>query len=153
MPGKNGAGLAGGGADDAGVNGSGANIRGSRVREFPGEVTVLALGPRTKLASAVRLDDGFAAVAKERVFRGGSFSPHPAGNAAAPEYRFAPRLALNFRRDPEAAEITLHAPWRSLTQIPVDATTTLSTAAMIARVAAADTALARAVAKPAERFP
>jgi inosine-uridine nucleoside N-ribohydrolase len=103
---------------------------------------------------AVRLDDGFAAAAKELVFMGGSFSPHPAGNAFALEYVFTPRLEFNFRWDPEAAKITLHAPWRSLTQVPVDPSTkTLFTAQMIARVAAADTALARYVAKYAESFP
>ena len=131
-----------------------ANFLVRKVREFPGEVTLLALGPLTNLALAVRLDDGFAVAAKELVFMGGSFSPHPAGNAFALEYLFTPRLEFNFRWDPEAAKITLHAPWRSLTQIPVDPSTkTLFSAEMIARVAAADTPLARYVAKYAESFP
>ena len=131
-----------------------ANFLVRKVREFPGEVTILALGPLTNLALAVRLDDGFAAAARELVFMGGSFSPHPAGNAFALEYMFTPRLEFNFRWDPEAAKITLRAPWRSLTQVPVDPSTkTLFTAEMIARVAAADTALARYVAKYAESFP
>lgn len=131
-----------------------ANFLVRKVREFPGEVTILAMGPLTNLALAVRLDDGFAAAAKELVFMGGSFRPHPAGNAFALEYVFTPRLEFNFRWDPEAAKITLHAPWRSLTQVPVDPSTrTLFSAEMIARVAAADTALARYVAKYAESFP
>lgn len=107
-----------------------------------------------------------AAAAQERVFMGGSFSPHPAGNAfalevvairsaggsalaRAPEMRpsaggrrkspfgfclpedkgigrnggggdeFTPRLEFKFRRD-QGAKITLHAPWRSPSQVPVE---------------------------------
>ncbi|MCX6953923.1 MAG: nucleoside hydrolase [Verrucomicrobia bacterium] len=125
-----------------------------KVREFPGEVTILALGPMTNLALAVRLDDEFASLAKELVFMGGSFSPHPANNAFALEYMFTPRLEFNFRWDPEAAKATLHAPWRTITQVPVDPSTkTLFSPEMIAKVAAADTPLARYVAKYAESFP
>ncbi len=88
-----------------------ANFLVSKVREFPGEVTILAMGPMTNLALAVRLDDTFAAQAKELVFMGGSFSPHPANNAFALEYMFTPRLEFNFRWDPEAAKAVLHARW------------------------------------------
>lgn len=131
-----------------------ANFLVRKVREFPGEVTILALGPMTNLALAVRLDDKFAALAKELVFMGGSFSPHPANNAFALEYMFTPRLEFNFRWDPEAVKITLHAPWRSITQVPVDPSTkTLLSPEMIAKIAAADTPLARYVAKYAESFP
>ncbi len=131
-----------------------ANFLVRKVREFPGEVTILAMGPMTNLALAVRLDDTFAAQAKELVFMGGSFSPHPANNAFALEYLFTPRLEFNFRWDPEAAKAVLHAPWRSITQVPVDPSTkTLFSPEMIAKVAAAETPLARYVAKYAESFP
>src|SRR5882724_6960017 len=76
-----------------------------KVHEFPGEVSILALGPMTNLALAVRLDDTFAAQVKELVFMGGSFSPTPADNVFALEYVHAPRLEFNFRWDPEAAKI------------------------------------------------
>jgi len=70
------------------------------------------------------------------------------------EYLYTPRLEFNFRWDPEAASISLHAPWRELRQIPVDpSTTTLFNPQMISRITAADTALARYVAKWAEPFP
>ncbi len=49
-----------------------------KVREFPGEVTVLAMGPFTNLALASRLDDAFARTAQELVIMGGSFEPHAA---------------------------------------------------------------------------
>ena len=125
-----------------------------KVHEFPGEVTILAMGPMTNLALAVRLDDAFAGLAKELVFMGGSFSPHPADNAFALEYMFTPRLEFNFRWDPEAVRATLHAPWRRITQVPVDPSTkTLFSKEMIAKIGAADTPLARYVAKYAESFP
>ena len=125
-----------------------------KVRELPGEVSILALGPMTNLALAVQRDAGFAAQVKEVVFMGGSFNPHPADNGFALEYVYTPRLEFNFRWDPEAASIMLHAPWKRLVQVPVDPSTrTLFTPAMIKQVAAADTPLARYVAKYAEGFP
>ncbi len=136
------------------ANETAANFLVRKIREFPGQVTILALGPMTNLALAVRLDDGFASRAKELVFMGGSFSPHPANNAFALEYMFTPRLEFNVRWDPEAAKAVLHAPWSKITQVPVDPSTkTQLTAEMIAKIAAADTPLARYVAKYAESFP
>jgi inosine-uridine nucleoside N-ribohydrolase len=125
-----------------------------KVHEFPGEVTVLALGPCTNVALAVRLDDSFAGLAKELVVMGGSFSPKPAENEFAREYLYTPRLEFNFRWDPEATQIVLHAPWRRVLQVPVDATTrTLFTKELAARATAADTPVARYVAQYAQPYP
>jgi len=125
-----------------------------KVREFPGEVSILALGPATNLALAVRLDDDFAGRAKELIFMGGSFRPSPANNAFALEYLYTPRLEFNFRWDPEAAKIMLHAPWRKMVQVPTDPTTqTFFSPELIRRATAADTPLCHYVAKYAESFP
>lgn len=125
-----------------------------KMREFPGEVTILAMGPMTNLALAARLDDGFAAGAKELVFMGGSFNPHPADDGFALEYAHAPRLEFNFRWDPEAANLVLRAPWRRVVQVPVDPSTrTRFTAEMIRQVAASEAPAARYVAKWVESFP
>src|SRR5271169_1870730 len=105
------------------LNESAAVFMTRKVREFPGEVTVLAMGPYTNIALAARLDDAFASNAKEIVFMGGSFSPRPANNEFSREYLYTPRLEFNFRWDPEAAQIMLHAPWRKMTEIPVDPST------------------------------
>ncbi|WP_218918784.1 nucleoside hydrolase [Lacunisphaera limnophila] len=125
-----------------------------QVRRYPGEVSILAMGPMTNLALASRLDDGFAAGAKELVFMGGSFNPRPADNAFALEYVYTPRLEFNFRWDPEAASAVLRSPWRRIVQVPVDPSTrTLFRPGMIQAVAAATTPVARYVAAHVESFP
>lgn len=94
-----------------------------KVREFPGQVTIIAAGPLTNLATAARLDPQFASLAKELVFMGGSFNPVAADNAFAAEYVNSPRREFNMRWDPEAASIVLHEPWKKITEVPVDPTT------------------------------
>lgn len=105
------------------ANESAANFLIRKVHEFPGEVTIIAAGPLTNLAIAARLDPKFAALAKELVFMGGSFSPVAADNAFAAEYANVPRREFNMRWDPEAASMVLHEPWNKITQVPVDPTT------------------------------
>ena len=100
-----------------------ANFLARAVREHPGEVTILAMGPLTNIALAASLDPQFAVQARELVLMGGSFNPIAADNHFANEYANAPRREFNFRWDPEAAHIVLRAPWNKVTQIPVDPTT------------------------------
>jgi purine nucleosidase len=93
------------------------------VHKYPGEVTILALGPLSDVAMAARLDPKFSSLVKELVFMGGSFNPVPASNAFSAEYVNAPRLEFNMHWDAEAASIVLHEPWHKITQVPVDPTT------------------------------
>ena len=93
------------------------------VREYPGQVTIIAAGPLTDVAMAARLDPQFASLARELVFMGGSYNPVAADNAFAEEYVNAPRREFNMRFDPEAASIVLHEPWKKITQVPIDPTT------------------------------
>lgn len=133
---------------------SAANFLVRQVRAHPGEVTILALGPLTNLALAVRLDDTFAANVKELVFMGGSFSPRPAHNEFAVEYLYTPRLEFNFRWDPEATRATLRSPWKKIVQVPVDPTTkTLFHAELAKRATASGSKAARYVAAWAEPYP
>ncbi len=93
------------------------------VRAFPGEVTILALGPYTNLALAARLDHDFAATARELIFMGASFSPKVATiDEFSLQFIHSPRVEFNCRWDPEAAHIMLHAGWRAITCVPLDAT-------------------------------
>jgi len=123
-----------------------------KVREFPGEVTILAMGPFTNLALAARLDDKFAASAKELVIMGGSFNPHaPALDEFAMQFVYSPRVEFNSRWDPEASHMTLHAGWKKITVAPNDATVlTKLTSELIKAATASGTLLAKYVAAYAQ---
>jgi inosine-uridine nucleoside N-ribohydrolase len=136
-----------------------ANFLIRKVREFPGQVSIVATGPLTNLALAQRLDPQFAGLAKELVYMGGSLNPHrqltsTSAQQFAREFVNSPRREFNFRFDPEAARITLRAPWKRIVMVPVDpATATELTPALLSRMSAADTPLAGALKKRETGFP
>ncbi|XP_028125124.1 uridine nucleosidase 1-like isoform X2 [Camellia sinensis] len=66
------------------------------VSEYPGQVSILALGPLTNLALAVKKDSSFASKVKRVVILGGSF--FALGNVN-------PAAEANIYGDPEAADI------------------------------------------------
>jgi inosine-uridine nucleoside N-ribohydrolase len=113
------------------------------VRQYPGEVTIIAAGPLTNLALAQRLDPAFAGLARELVYMGGSLNPHqvldnPAAAQFAREFANSPRREFNIRFDPEAASIVARSPWRKITVIPVDpSTATQLSPALLGRLSAA----------------
>ncbi|XP_059624952.1 uridine nucleosidase 1-like [Cornus florida] len=67
-----------------------------KVSEYPGEVSILALGPLTNLALAVKRDSSFASKVKRVVILGGAFLVSGNVNPAA---------EANVFGDPEAADI------------------------------------------------
>ncbi|KAM0899459.1 hypothetical protein ACQ4PT_021317 [Festuca glaucescens] len=67
-----------------------------KVSRFPGEVSVLALGPLTNVALAIKMDPSFVSKVKKIVVLGGAF--FAAGNAT-------PSAEANIHSDPEAADI------------------------------------------------
>ncbi|XP_020260328.1 uridine nucleosidase 1-like [Asparagus officinalis] len=67
-----------------------------KVSQHPGEVSVLALGPLTNLALAIKRDSSFASKVKKVVILGGSFFATGKVNPAA---------EANIYGDPEAADI------------------------------------------------
>lgn len=130
------------------------------VREYPGEITIVAGGPLTNLALAQRLDPEFASLAKGLVYMGGSFNPHQVldnRSAAefAREFAHSPRREFNIRLDPEAASIVSRAPWRKVTVVPVDpSTATQLTQPLLARLTkAAPAAYAPLIASFEAGFP
>lgn len=116
-----------------------------QVRAHPGEVTILALGPFTNLALASRLDDRFAANARELVFMGGAFNPDSSKvDEFSLQFIHSPRVEFNSRWDPEAASMMLHAGWRKIVSVPLDATVPTKLTPELARAAGAgDTPVAK----------
>jgi inosine-uridine nucleoside N-ribohydrolase len=128
-----------------------ANFMIRKVHEFPGQVTILGAGPMTDIALACELDAQFPSLVKELVIMGGSFEPIPTSSPFSLEFRYTPRLEFNFRFDPEAAHIVMHAPWKKFVQVPVDPTTTTElTQAMIDQIATSKTPAAQYIAKYGE---
>ena len=123
-----------------------------KVREFPGEVTILALGPFTNIALATRLDEQFAAHVKQLVFMGGAFNPDASGrDEFSRQFFYNPRTEFNCRWDPEAAQMMLHAGWKNITNIPLDATVNTKLTPEIVRLAGAgNTPVARYFARYAQ---
>jgi purine nucleosidase len=86
------------------------------VRKYPHEITIYAGGPMTNLALAISIDPEFPKLAKELVFMGASLNP----GTDDPEFINTPRREFNLWFDPEAAHITLRAPWKKIICTPVD---------------------------------
>jgi inosine-uridine nucleoside N-ribohydrolase len=108
------------------------------VHQYPHQVTIVAVGPMTDLAIAIRIDHEFPSLAQELVFMGGSISP----KSSDAEWESDPRHEFNFWFDPEAAHIVLTAHWAKITCIPVDISIkTHFTRAMAAEIAKSGTPL------------
>lgn len=83
-----------------------------KVLEFPGEITLVPIGPLTNLAQAIHLNPDFVSKVKRIVMMGGAaFAP---GNVN-------PAAEANIFSDPEAADIVFQADW-SLTMLGLDVT-------------------------------
>jgi purine nucleosidase len=105
------------------AEGTAADFLVREVHRYPGEVSILALGPLTNIALAVRLDDDFASLAKDFVLMGASLNPMaPKRDEYSLQFLFSPRSNFNFRWDPEAAKIALRAPFKRIVVVPTDAT-------------------------------
>jgi hypothetical protein len=74
-------------------------------REHPGEVTLVAVGPLTNLALALKADPEVATLLKAVVIMGGAF-----GVAGKPG-NVTPVAEANIWNDPEAADLVFTAPW------------------------------------------
>ncbi len=113
--------------------------------ERPGEVTVVAVGPLTNVARALRRDPAFAVNVRELVVMGGVIQPP--GNVL-------PTVEFNVGADVEAAAEVVAAPWaRRPLLVPLDAThvATLGESER-ALLAERRTAAARFLAEPIEAY-
>ncbi|SPB13036.1 inosine-uridine preferring nucleoside hydrolase [Caballeronia novacaledonica] len=93
------------------------------VRANPGEITLLAVGPMTNLALALKEDPEIATLVREVVVMGGAFGFHGTlGNAT-------PAAEANMHADPHAADIVFGAPWKmSIVGLDVTHETVMTTA-------------------------
>jgi len=134
--------------------GSAADFMLEMSRKYPGQVSIIAMGPLTNLALAQRLDDGFAARIKEVVTEGGSFLGNDLSakqGVFANQVAYAPRMSFNFVWDPEAAHIVFTSPWPRLTMVTGDASDpAVGTQALFDRATASGSAAARYVKRTAE---
>jgi inosine-uridine nucleoside N-ribohydrolase len=104
--------------------GSAAEFMLAMSRQYPGQVTIIAMGPLTNLALAQRLDDGFAGRIREVVTEGGNFVGRDltkSHDEFAMQVAFNPRMSFNHAWDPEAAHIVFTSPWPKLTLVTGDA--------------------------------
>ena len=74
------------------------------VVQNPGQVTILALGPLTNIAMAMRIEPNFARSVKQLVIMGGAIASLPDGGG-----NHTPNAEFNFYVDPEAAQIVLRS--------------------------------------------
>ena len=84
-----------------------------RIVQAPGEITILALGPLTNIALAIRLEPQFVEHVQEIIFMGGIVAGH--GNVSAV-------ATANVLNDSEAAKIVFNAGFRCLTMVGQDVT-------------------------------
>ena len=125
------------------AQGAAASFLIKQVHAHPRQVTVIAAGPLTDIALAIRMDPSFAADAKQLVFMGGLLDTSMmsvTGNAD-----FASDFNLIF--DPEAAHIALTAPWPKITAVGDVSNSVMMTRPLMDRIAAAKTPLTAYLAK------
>ena len=123
-------------------------------RKYPGQITILAMGPLTNLGLAQRLDDGFAARVQELISEGGVMLP-PEMDKPLDEFAlqaaYAPRMSINHFWDPEASRIVFTAPWRELTLVTNDASRqNIATTDLLAQASKSGRPVARYVAMAAQ---
>ena len=117
--------------------GHAANFIVEAVNRYPDQVVIWCGGPLTNIALALMLDPSLPEKAKELVVMGGGIN------------QAFYRREFNWWWDPEAARMTLRAPWKKVTLTPVDISVkTRHSEELVARIARAGTPVANYI----ERF-
>lgn len=120
------------------LDGTAAEFIVRTVHKHPGEVVIWAGGPLTNIALALRLDPEVAKLARELVLMGSGMCAESGGIGGDARREF------NWWFDPEAARITMRAPWKKVTITPVDVSIKTKLGSEIkAAIARADTPIAR----------
>ena len=74
------------------------------VMKYPGQVTILAIGPLTNIAMAMRMEPRFSGNVRQLVIMGGAIASLADGGG-----NHTPNAEFNFYVDPEAAQIVLRS--------------------------------------------
>ncbi|MCQ8242293.1 nucleoside hydrolase [Rhizosaccharibacter radicis] len=117
------------------------------VRSHPHQVTIVAAGPLTDIALAVRIAPDIAALARGLVFMGGLVDTNMRQVTGNADYA----TDFNFLFDPEAAHIVLTAPWARITAVGDVSTGIVMTNEMADRIGRGDRPENRYVARFARR--
>jgi inosine-uridine nucleoside N-ribohydrolase len=120
-----------------------------QVHRYPHQITILAAGPLTNLALAIRIDPAFAGLAKELIFMGGMID----GNMRQVTDDADDFSDFNILFDPEAAHIVLTAPWAHITSLGNVTNETRMTKALVARMVSVNTPVTAYLAKYASHLP
>lgn len=116
---------------------SAVDLISAAARRYPGSLRILALGPLTNLALALRADPDLVDLVADLVIMGGA--------ADAPGNQ-SPAAEANIIHDPEGAAVVLSADWAT-TLVPLDVTMTeIVTEQHVAQLIAAGTPIASFVA-------
>jgi inosine-uridine nucleoside N-ribohydrolase len=131
------------------ASGSAVSFLIAQVHRHPHQITILAAGPMTNLALAIRIDPSFAGLAKELIFMGGMID----GNLRQVTDDADDFSDFNILFDPEAAHIVLTAPWAHITSLGNVTNETRMTPALVARMVAVRTPVTAYLAKYASHLP
>ncbi len=108
-----------------------------QVHAHPHQVTIVAAGPLTNLALAIRLDPTFAKDAKQLVFMGALIDTNMMSIVGNADYA----SDFNLIFDPEAAHIALTAPWPKIMAVGNVSNGVMMTRALMDKIAAKQTPL------------
>jgi len=109
-----------------------------QVRAHPGAITIVAAGPLTNIALAVRIAPDLPSLARAIVIEGGNVDDEVTQATAGAD----DTTDFNLLFDPEAAHIVFTAPWKHITVIGDAATRVRFTPAILARITSAGTPVA-----------
>lgn len=107
------------------------------VRANPGKITIVAAGPLTDIALAVRIAPDLPALAKAIVIEGGNVDDDVATATAGLD-----AMDFNFFFDPEAAHIVLTSPWPRIVVLSDASRSVIFTKPTVAQIATSPTPLA-----------
>ena len=114
-----------------------------QVHAHPHQVTIIAAGPMTNLALAVRLDPTFAADAGELVFMGALIDTNMTAATGSADYA----SDFNLIFDPEAAHIVLTASWPKITAVGNVSNSVMMTRRLMDEIASVRTPLTEYLSK------